>query len=218
MDKIKEFIKKIKGYYLKLNPAVREAFETIVFVIVMVILIRFFIGEIRWIPSGSMHPTLLEGDRIIVERFSRFYRTPERGDIMVFYPPFKELSNSPMHVFTRLTGFFCQDIAYIKRVVGMPGDKFEIKTDDAGKSTVYINDAPLQEPYIESEYYEKNCTEDMTCGPVVIPEHQYLMLGDNRGNSYDSRWWGFLPEDKFIGRAVILFWPFNRAKVFKQLH
>ena len=74
MNKIKEFIKKIKENYLKINPMVRETIETIVFVVVMVIIIRFFIGEIRWIPSASMRPTLIEGDRIIVERFSRFYK------------------------------------------------------------------------------------------------------------------------------------------------
>ena len=180
----------------------------------MVIIIRFFIGEIRWIPSASMRPTLIEGDRIIVERFSRFYKTPKRGDIMVFYPPFEVLKNTPWKIFSRLTGFFCKDVAYIKRVIGTPGDKFEIKTDKDGKSRVYINDEPLNEPYIMSEYYGKPCTKDMICGPIIIPEHQYLMMGDNRGNSYDSRWWGLLPEDRFIGRAVFLFWPLNRLKTF----
>lgn len=86
----------------------------------MVIIIRFFIGEIRWIPSGSMRPTLIEGDRIFVERFSRFYSSPKRGDIMVFYPPKEALKSTPSAEVERLTGFFCKDIAYIKRVVGMP--------------------------------------------------------------------------------------------------
>ena len=142
MNKIKELINKIKENYLKINPSVREIIETVVFVVVMVIIIRFFIGEIRWIPSASMRPTLIEGDRIVVERFSRFYTTPKRGDIMVFYPPFEQLKNTPWKVFSRLTGFFCKDVAYIKRVIAMPGDKYEIKTDKNGKSTVYINDKP----------------------------------------------------------------------------
>ncbi len=212
MNKIKEIINKIKEQYMKINPMAREIIETIVFVVVMVIIIRFFIGEIRWIPSASMRPTLIEGDRIIVERFSRFYSSPKRGDVMVFSPPFEKLKNTPWKLFSRLTGFWCKDVAYIKRVIGTPGDKFEIKTDADGKSTVYINDEPLNEPYIRSEYYEKDCTTDMICGPVVIPEGQYLMMGDNRGDSYDSRWWGFLPEDRFVGKAVFLFWPFNRIK------
>lgn len=215
MDKFKELINKIKTEYLKINPMAREVIETVVFVVVMVIIIRFFIAEIRWIPSASMRPTLIEGDRIVVERFSRFYRTPKRCDIMVFYPPFEKLPNTPWRIFSRLTGFFCKDVAYIKRVIGMPGDKFEIKTDKTGKSTVYINDKPVEEPYIRSGYYEKPCTSDMLCGPLVIPEHKYFMMGDNRGNSYDSRWWGFLPEDRFVGRAVLLFWPFKRVKMFK---
>jgi len=215
MNKIKECYTNIKEKYQQLDPRLREIIETVVFVVVMVILIRFFIGEIRWIPSASMHPTLLEGDRIVVERYSRFYKTPERGEIMVFYPPFEKLQTTPWKVFSRLTGFFCKDIAYIKRVVGMPGDKFEIKTDKYGKSTVYINDKPLNEPYIQSAYYGKPCNEEMLCGPVVIPEHHYMMMGDNRGNSYDGRYWGLLPEDRFIGRAVFRFWPFTRANVLK---
>ena len=84
MKSIRELIKNLKNEYMKINPMAREIIETVVFVVVMVIIIRFFIGEIRWIPSGSMRPTLIEGDRIIVERFSRFYKSPERGDIMVF--------------------------------------------------------------------------------------------------------------------------------------
>ena len=215
MNKIKGIIQKIKENYINLHPAVRETVETIVFVVVMVIIIRFFIGEIRWIPSGSMRPTLIEGDRIVVERFSRFYKVPERGDIMVFYPPFEKLQKTPWKLFSRLTGFFCKDVAYIKRVIAIPGDKFEIKTDKNGKSTVYINDKPQQEQYIMSEYYDKPCTQDMLCGPIVVPEHKFLMMGDNRGNSFDGRWWGFLPEDRFIGRAVFRFWPLNRIKIFK---
>ena len=203
----------IKPWYNKNQPAIKETVDTVVFVVVMVIIIRFFIGEIRWIPSGSMKPTLLEGDRIFVERFSRFYATPERGDIMVFYPPFTELKNTPWKLFSRLTGFFCKDIAYIKRVVGMPGDKFEVKQDKDGKSTVYINDKPLDEPYVRSVYDYTVCTEAMYCGPFIIPEGEYFMMGDNRGNSQDSRYWGTLPKERFVGKAVFLFWPFTRVRV-----
>ena len=93
----------------KIKAGLKETIETIVFVVVMVVIIRFFLGEIRWIPSASMHPTLLEGDRIFVERLSRFYSSPERGDIMVFYPPFEEIKTDALSIFSRLTGFFCKD-------------------------------------------------------------------------------------------------------------
>ena len=166
-----------------------------------------------------MRPTLLEGDRIVVEKVTkypniiknkRFENEPERGDVMIFYPPFVKLKTDAWSVFSRLTGFFCKDIAYIKRVVGLPGEKFEIKKSSNGAYHVYINDKRLDEEYIMSEYDYHVCKENMYCGPFIIPENNYFMMGDNRGNSQDSRFWGTLPKDRFIGRAVFKFFPFNR--------
>lgn len=195
----------------KLKAGLKEALETAVFVIVMVIIIRFFIGEIRWIPSGSMKPTLVEGDRIFVERVSRFFTTPKHGDIMVFYPPSEKLKANPLALFERLTGFFCKDVAYIKRVIGLPGDKILIKADPDGKYAVYRNGQRLsEEDYILDDYDYIPCSQGMYCGPFTVPKNSYFMMGDNRGNSQDSRFWGFLPKERFIGRAVFLFWPLNR--------
>ena len=198
----------------KFIAGLKETVETVVFVVVMVIIIRFFIGEIRWIPSASMHPTLLEGDRIFVERFSRFYSEPKRGDVIVFYPPAEDIKTDFGSIFARLTGFFCKDIAYIKRVVGVPGDKLEIKELVNGKSFVYINDKPLKENYILSASDYLPCSDGMFCGPMTIPAGQYFMMGDNRGNSQDSRYWGLLPKERVIGKAIFIFWPITRANVF----
>lgn len=195
---------------------IKESLDTILFVIVMLIAIKFFIGEIRWIPSGSMHPTLLEGDRVFVERYSRFYRQPKRGDILIFYPPMVNLKTRPDKVFARITGFLCKDMAFIKRVIGMPGDKIEIKKNADGSSVVLVNDKELNEKYIQSKYEYNDCTPNMYCGPFVVPDGSYFMMGDNRGNSQDSRYWGFLPQERIIGRAVFLMWPFNRTKAFKR--
>lgn len=203
----------------KFKANLKETIDTVVFVIVAVILIRFFIAELRWIPSGSMKPTLVEGDRIVVEKITRdlngFKNTPQRGDIMIFYPPFVKLKTTPWAVFSRLTGFFCKDIAYIKRVIGLPGEKLEIKQGTNGAYKVYINDTPLKEDYIMSEYDFHKCRENMYCGPFVIPEGHYFMMGDNRGNSQDSRFWGTLPQERFIGRAVFVFWPLNHINTLK---
>lgn len=201
-----------KELKVKIKAGLKEAFETAVFVIVMVIIIRFFVGEIRWIPSGSMKPTLIEGDRIFVERVSRFFTTPKRGDIMVFYPPMEELSKTPTAVAERLTGFFCKDIAYIKRVVGLPGDKILIRSDADGKYSVSVNGKKLEEKYIMDAYDYIPCTEKMYCGPFTVPKDNYFMMGDNRGNSQDSRFWGFLPRERFVGKAIFLFWPITRLK------
>ena len=196
----------------KIQAFWKEVLETIFFVIVAVILIRFFIVEIRWIPSGSMEPTLKKYDRLFVEKVTNFYKTPDRGDVMIFYPPFVEVDNSFMGVFKRLTGAFCKDVAYIKRVIGMPGDKFEIKKLEDGSHVVFINDEAIEEKYIKDKFDYIECNENILCGPIIIPEKNYFMLGDNRGCSQDSRFWGLLHEDRFIGRAVYLFWPFSRAK------
>lgn len=206
----------------KIKAWLKETVDTIVFVVVAVIIIRFFIAELRWIPSGSMRPTLLEGDRIVVEKLTKFpnilnigkfENTPKRGDVMIFYPPFVKLKTDPWSVFSRLTGFFCKDIAYIKRVIGLPGEKFQIKQESSGAYRVYINDTPLMEEYIMSEYDFHKCQENMYCGPFIIPEGEYFMMGDNRGNSQDSRFWGTLPQSRFIGRAVFIFWPLNRIDI-----
>lgn len=206
----------------QLKANLKELVDTIVFVVIAVIIIRFFIAELRWIPSGSMKPTLLEGDRIVVEKLTkfpnviknhRFENDPKRGDIMIFYPPFVKLKTDPWSIFSRLTGFFCKDVAYIKRVIGLPGEKFEVKKSSNGSYHVYINDKRLDEEYIMSEYDYHVCKENMYCGPFIIPEDNYFMMGDNRGNSQDSRFWGTLPKERFIGRAVFTFWPPRRIGI-----
>lgn len=225
--KIEDFEKKYKEYK---QSTVGDTINTVIFVVVMVIIIRFFIGEIRWIPSGSMNPTLIEGDRIVVERFSRFFTQPKRGDIMVFYPPSTTLSRKPLPLLARLTGILCKDIAYIKRVVGLPGDKVEIKFEDDGAAFVYINDKLYKEEYIKSPYEYPYCPENnldisilstdqiMKCGPFYLEHDEYFMMGDNRGNSQDSRYWGTLKGDRFVGRAVFVFWPLNRIQILHRIN
>ena len=226
-NSIEKFEDKYKAYK---QTALCEVIETIIFVLVMVIIIRFFIGEIRWIPSGSMKPTLIEGDRIIVERYSRFFKGPDRGDIMVFYPPSTKLSRKPIPLLSRLTGIFCKDVAYIKRVIGLPGDKIEIKPESDGSAYVWINDEKYEEAYIQSIYDYPACPDNsadmfvlaneqvMKCGPFKLGPDSYFMMGDNRGSSLDSRYWGELKRDRFVGRAVTVFWPLDRMKILHKLH
>ena len=200
-----------------LKGALKESIETIVFVVVMVIIIRFFIGEIRWIPSSSMEPTLTVGDRLFIERVTRFYKKPTRGDIVVFYPPMTQLQNTPLKVFQRLTGFFCKDIAYIKRIVAKGGDKVEVKKVKDNKYKVVVNGKELKEDYILNDFDYIECNDKMYCGPMTVPEGHYFLLGDNRGNSQDSRFWGFLKEDRVIGRAIVIFWPLNRLRMLNDV-
>jgi len=235
-DAFVEFIKKTKekgvGYFFKVIlfdetkdengnekevDMTKEIVGTIVFVLVSVILIRYFLGELRWIPSGSMRPTILEKDRVFVEKLDFPKKEIKRGDILVFYPPEVVLKNDVISVFSRLSGIFCKDIAYIKRAIGMPNDKFEIKYDEIkNQYRVFINDVALNEPYVISKSEWSPCNEKMYCGPFIIPNGHYFMMGDNRGNSQDSRFWGFLDEKRIIGRANFMFWPISRINILND--
>ncbi|MEI7474034.1 MAG: signal peptidase I [bacterium] len=197
----------------KIKAIIKETVETIVIVLVLVFFIRHFIAEPRWIPSASMHPTLIEGDRLIVEKISAYFSTPKRGDILVFYPPHRKLDPTLWGKFTRTIGFFGKDDAFIKRVIGLPGDNIKITPDN----NLYINGKKLDEPYkigssTISCSFARYCAETS----IKVPPHSYFMMGDNRSNSEDSRFWGYLPDNRIIGKAVFIFWPLNRIKVLTR--
>ncbi|MEM9905256.1 MAG: signal peptidase I [Cyanobacteria bacterium P01_D01_bin.44] len=167
------------------NPWV-EAIQTIGLSVVLALGIRQFVAEARYIPSGSMEPTLQINDRLVVEKISYHFNPPGRGDIVVFWPP-EELFPAGKR----------RD-AFIKRVIGLPGDVVEV-----ADGTVFVNDAPLDESYIKAP-------PDYLWGPEEVPDEAYLVLGDNRNSSYDSHAWGFVPKENIIGRAVVRFWPPSR--------
>ncbi|AFZ23721.1 signal peptidase I [Cylindrospermum stagnale PCC 7417] len=188
------------------NSWIAELGRTIILSIVLALGIRTFVAEARWIPSGSMEPTLhgtpnqWEADKIIVDKLKYKFSAPQRGDIVVFSPTL-ELQKEQY-----------QD-AFIKRVIGLPGDKIELKD---GK--VLINGKPLQEEnYLSSG--KRTVVDVCTSGPQppflakpqTIPTNSYLVLGDNRGSSYDGRCWGLVPRQNIIGRAVLRFWPLNNV-------
>lgn len=195
----------------KIKLMLKEAVETIVTVLILVILIRSFAGEPRWIPSSSMEPTLQIGDNLVVEKISYRFSKPKRGDIMVFYPPGHELDPSLWGKFTRMIGFFSKDDAYIKRVIGLPGDKIQVVPTIG----VFVNGKLLKEPYIKEIFYGV-CEKGMYCGPFTVPVHNYYMMGDNRNDSRDSKYWGTLPEDRIVGRASFRFWPLNRIGILTR--
>ncbi len=166
------------------NPIV-ELVKTLVSAGVLAIGIRACVAEARFIPSESMLPTLEIDDRLIVEKISYRFRKPERGDVIVF---------SPTDALKKQN----YNEAFIKRIIGIPGDTIEVKNGD-----VFVNGKELTEKYIlNAPNYEY--------GPTQVPEGQYLVLGDNRNNSYDSHYWGFVPFDNVIGRATVRFWPPSR--------
>lgn len=172
-------------------------FKEIVITLLLFLALRNLVVQARFIPSASMHPGLLEGDRLLVELVTKHFSWIGRGDILVFYKPgdakpdFMELLKSSfgMH----------DDRAMIKRVIGMPGDVVEV-IPGVG---VRVNGAMLEEPYIEE-------TSDRQFGPITVPDGNFFMMGDNRNHSLDSRSWGTLPRENVIGEATVRFYPFDR--------
>ncbi|BAU10763.1 signal peptidase I [Leptolyngbya sp. NIES-3755] len=164
-----------------------ENFQILVIALILALLVRSYIAEPRFIPSDSMIPTLEIGDRLVVEKISYRLHPPEFGDIIVFDPPtqLQELG-------------YAKDQAFIKRIIGKPGQTIEIKS---GK--VLVDNQPLQEPYIaEKPIYQMPA--------VQVPEGSYFVMGDNRNNSNDSHVWGFLPQEFILGRAWFRFYPIDR--------
>lgn len=164
-----------------------EIVKTIGLAAVMAIGIRSFVAEARYIPSGSMEPTLQINDRLFIEKISYRFNPPERGDIIVFRPTDTLKQENPE----------LKD-AFIKRVIGTPGDVVEVRNEK-----VFINGEMIEEDYIAAP-------PEYEWGPETVPEDSYLVLGDNRNNSYDSHYWGFVPRENIIGRAAVRFWPPDR--------
>lgn len=164
-----------------------DNFQIVFVALILALFIRLLVAEPRFIPSDSMVPTLEIGDRLVVEKVSYRLHPPHFGDIIVFDPP------------PQLQEYgFKKDQAFIKRVIGTPGQTIQVKD---GK--VYVDDRPLVEPYIAAP-------PDYLLPPVPVPAGQLFVMGDNRPNSNDSHVWGFLPQENIIGRACFRFYPFSR--------
>ncbi len=188
----------------------REYTEAILIALLLALLIRTFIIQAFKIPSGSMENTLLIGDHILVSKFSYgthipneipfldiklfddivlFSKVPQRGDIIVFKFPKDERRD------------------FIKRVIGLPGDFLEVR-----RQKVYINDKLYEDTHARHTDPASNDSlvprDDF--GPVLVPEEYVFVMGDNRENSQDSRYWGFLNIKKIRGKALMIYWSWDR--------
>ena len=189
----------------------REYLESIVVAVILALFIRTFAIQAFKIPTGSMEENLLIGDHLLVNKlvYSPSFgpledtlfgkRAIARGHVVVFkYPDEPERD-------------------FIKRVIGLPGETVEIRNKQ-----VYIDGDPLDEPYVQFLYPPRRPDDPEyglrvealrdSWGPRVVPEDQLLVLGDNRDNSRDSRFWGFLPRDQVKGRALIVYWSYEATK------
>jgi len=189
------------------KSTLREYFESIVIAVILALFIRTFVVQAFKIPTGSMENNLLIGDHLLVNKFvlgpttSRLERAllpvadVKRGDVIVFkYPEEPERD-------------------FIKRVIGLPGETLEVRD-----KKVFINGTALDEPYAHylqpvaspSEFHEVTSFDVRDrYGPVTVPPNQFFMMGDNRDNSQDSRYWGFLPRENIKGKSLVIYWSYE---------
>jgi len=180
--------------------SVSELVRLVAAALVIAFLVKTFVLQAFFIPSPSMEPTLVTNDRILVEKLSYFLRDPRRGEVVVFrnpaLPP-RGIFEDPVRSFAEGLGMAAprRDLDLVKRVVGLPGETVEVRD-----GVVHINGEALAEEYPRADH--------QTYPPVVVPDDSYWMLGDNRGNSDDSRrGLGFVPRDDVVGRAFVVLWP-----------
>jgi len=189
------------------KSTLREYTESIVIAVILALFVRTWIVQAFKIPTGSMENNLLIGDHLLVNKFmfgptaTSIGRTLlpvrdiRRGDVIVFKYP-----DEP-------------DRDFIKRVIGLPGETLELRA-----KKVYIDGQPLDEPYVHFLEPASDAQETTLFdvreryGPVRVPEGQYFVMGDNRDNSQDSRYWGFLPRHYVKGRALMIYWSYESGR------
>lgn len=187
------------------KSVIREYAEAIIVAVLLALFIRSFVLQAFKIPSGSMLPTLKIGDHLLVNKFiygtkipfsdgKRIldWKTINRGDIIVFRFP-KDRS-----------------IDYIKRVIGLPGDRIQVKN-----KKVLVNNEAVDDPhahFTSTTIMSPHAGPRDNFGPVTVPEGKVFVMGDNRDNSYDSRFWGFVDKKDVLGKALIIYWSWDIDK------
>ncbi len=206
-----------------MNPKIKEILEwvyCIIIAIVLALLFRYFIGTPTIVKQVSMYPTLVQDQRLWLNRWGRTTKTlPERGDIITFEAPSKKMyaeseidqsnpiakyENEPTNIFGKFTKYVLEigKESYIKRVIALPGEHVQIKN---GK--VYINDKELEEKYLQ----EGIVTDVVGAGftDFIVPENCVFAMGDNRSHSTDCRAFGCIPLEKIESKVAIRIWPLN---------
>ncbi len=208
------------------KSTVRDTFESLVITVILAVFGTTFVVEAFKIPTGSMEKTLLIGDHLLVNKFCFAdqpglihrvppYRRIRRGDVVVFKYPGTEPGQEP-------------GTHFVKRVIGLPGDRIRI-----ADRRVYVNGAELKEPYVDNTYPDEQLPGDdfplppgealptstmswsstesqyVTNGQIVVPPDDYFVMGDNRENSWDSRFWGFVPRNLISGRPLLIYWSYQ---------
>ena len=198
--------------------AVVELIAIVAVAVALAFAVQAFVVKPYRIPTGSMEPTLAVGQRVLVDRL---FGGPHVGEIAVFHPPegAERQQCGPTPHAVRPEGAACaqplgteSSVNFIKRIVAGPGDRIYIEGGH-----VYREAAGTSRFVAEPDPYSKACGVSSECNfpsPITIPTGHWFMMGDNRGDSDDSRFWGPVPSDWIIGQAIATYWPLNRIGIF----
>ena len=190
----------------------REYFESLVIAVVLALFIRTFVVQAFKIPTGSMEQNLLIGDHLLV---NKFVFGPSRSPFERTLLPMKDIARRDVIVFKYPEE---PERDFIKRVIGLPGDQIEVR-----RKRVFVNGQRLDEPYVyymeeppalpddvlSDTFHASGGDPRESYGPVTVPPNHYFVMGDNRDNSQDSRYWGFLPREYVKGKALVIYWSFD---------
>ena len=182
------------------KSVVREYAEAIIIALVLALFIRTFVVQAFKIPSGSMIPTLLVGDHILVNKFIYGIKNPFNGNIWI---PVNEIDRKDIIVFKYPVN---PSKDFIKRVIGIPGDKIKIID-----KKVYVNDKLFEVSnavHLDPQILDGHKRDNM--GAIVVPDNSFFVMGDNRDNSHDSRFWRFVDMKEVKGKAFMMYWSWNR--------
>lgn len=185
----------------KQKSSAREWTEAIIIALLLALFIRTFVVQAFKIPSGSMKDTLLIGDHILVSKFIYGIKIPVIDKVLI---PFKKPARNDIIVFRYPMN---PDKDYIKRVIGTPGDRVE-----GVNKKIFINGQPYEDQYAkwtDSTIYPREVQPRDNFGPIIVPENSYFVMGDNRDNSYDSRFWNFVDFKDVKGKAFMLYWSWD---------
>jgi len=194
-----------RKFFKKHKAVIREWTESIIIAFILAMFIRTFFFQAFKIPSGSMRPTLIERDRLFVNKLrygpnvpftndKRFpgFSKPQRGEVIVFVYPVDPTRD------------------FIKRLIAFEGEEVEIREGD-----IYIEGELVEAPSIKNVFYYYGMNYGKEETKITVPEGHVFVLGDNSASSSDGRVWGFVPKENIIGRAELIYWPFNRMRFIK---
>lgn len=170
-----------------------DILEVIVFAVGIFFFVYLLIMRPHKIKGASMSPNYPDGEYLLTEKVTYYLRDPQRGDVVVFTPPTSEVDE------------------FIKRVIALPGERIMIK-----EGRIYINDKLLKEPYIANTMKTNAGTFLSEGQTFTVPTDLYFVMGDNRPNSSDSRYWGPITKPKMSGRAWVIYFPFSKMGVFPK--